>query len=443
MTALVATLASAAPDRSEQVWDSGRREAGWAQSVVTADAGLGRCTDNLSPCRAIQYTAGRGVGAGEASLTVTKHAHPNPVQAGARLTYVIQVSNTCDVGLQATITDVLPSSVVPVSGTVWLPGGRVGITWTSFISPFGVWSRQFFVTVPRDFVGTLTNVVRVATEQGATGVYTTTTPVLHWLYLPLVIRASAPQPYTCPTTSGNVYSAGIAKQYDQDDPVRPAYNHADKNLSLRGYGPNPGTDFRRELVDYGSDDPTMPPQFAALFEPHRVPNLLGFYRVNNWHWAPSPEPGSRGDPITTWPVTALGLETTPGETLFVPQSGYEIGGGMEVIVLFADQDTVALKYAREDSAGSPGYTVHIDQICTDPNLLSLYDALDDASGPRYRFPNAAYDLPNLSAGASLGTARGEEVVVAIVDTGGFMDPRSCNEWWQIRPGYAGSCPPHE
>ena len=52
-------------------------------------------------------------------------------------------------------------------------------------------------------------------------------------------------------------------------------------------------------------------------------------------------------------------------------------------------------------------------------------------------------LPTLPAGKTFGTARATEIVVAISDTGSFMDPRSCNEWWQVRPGYAGSCPAHE
>jgi hypothetical protein len=52
-------------------------------------------------------------------------------------------------------------------------------------------------------------------------------------------------------------------------------------------------------------------------------------------------------------------------------------------------------------------------------------------------------LPALPAGKPLGVARTSEIVVAVVDTGNYMDPRSCNEWWQIRPGYAGVCPPHE
>lgn len=262
-----------------------------------------------------------------------------------------------------------------------------------------------------------------------------------YVYLPLVAWYPTPTPYSCPISSGNVYSAGVAYQVDTDDPVRPAWDHADKNISLRGYAPNTDPGLKRELVDYGCDDANAP-QFATLFQPARVPSFVDFYYTHNWAWAPSPDPGSRGDPVTTPPVTALGLRTTPGEVLRVPESGYDIGLGMEVLVIFADADTVALRYTRDDSSAPSGYTLHVDNICTDPNLLALYDTFDDyPDAPRYQYPNPSYDLPHLPAGRPLGTARGGEVVIAISDAGTFQDPRSCNEWWIQRPGYTGTCPP--
>lgn len=266
------------------------------------------------------------------------------------------------------------------------------------------------------------------------------TPTVY-AYLPLAVAG----PYTCPLTSNNVYTPGYAIQYDLDNPVRPAVDHADKNIELRGYSPNTDPALQRELVDYGSDDATQPPQLATLFQPYRVPTLTTFYRVYNWVWQESPAPGFRGDPISTYEVTALGLGTIASEGVHVPTSGYAIGAGMEVLVLFADADTVALRYTREDSSGSAGYTVHIDNLCTDPNLLALYNQLDDPAGPRYVFHYrgyCCYDLPALPAGAPLGTACDGEIVVAVTDSGPFMDPRSCNEWWQIRPGYTGTCPWH-
>jgi hypothetical protein len=257
-------------------------------------------------------------------------------------------------------------------------------------------------------------------------------------YMPLLATS------LCPNTSSNHYSGGTAFQVEYDDPVRPAKYHADKNIELRGYQPNPDPDVRRGLVDYGLNDPTQPPQFATLFSPYRVPAFVEVYQVNQWYWATSPEPGSRGNPESSPSVTVLGLATTPGEEFQVPDSGYDIGDGMEVILLFADEDSLALRYGREDSAGAHGFTVHIDNICPDPNLLALYAALDAPGASRYvyKLPHQrpyVYPLPNLAAGQPLGIARDSEVVVAIVDSGTFLDPRSCDDWWQIRPGY-GACP---
>jgi hypothetical protein len=260
-----------------------------------------------------------------------------------------------------------------------------------------------------------------------------------YAYLPFVARSDS----ICPPTSTNQYKSGVAYQFDNDDPVRPAEDHADKNIELRGYTVTDPS--ARGFVDYGCDDDQVPPQLATLFDPPRVPALPAFYQVHDWIWAQSPAPGYRAEPITDYPVTALGLQSTPGETLHVPASGYSIGGNppMEILILFADEDTVALRYTREDSSAPPGYTVHIDNICTDPNLLALYNRLDDPNGPRYVYepPDErpyAYNLPNLPEGYPIGTASGTQVVVAIADSGAFQDPRSLDEWWQERPGYAGS-----
>jgi hypothetical protein len=260
------------------------------------------------------------------------------------------------------------------------------------------------------------------------------------LYLPFVSW-----PPGCPPLSENHYSSGGAYQFDLDDPVRPAWNHADKNLALRGYTPNNDSGLQRELVTYGSDDPHQPPQFATLFKPYRVPDLVGFYQVGDWIWAPSPNPGYRGGPITGPKVTALGLKVNPGETIYVPASAYSIGGGMEVLLLYADEHSVTLRYTREDSSGAAGYSVFIENICTDANLLALYRQRDDPSGPRYTYVAPedrpySYNLPNLPAGQALGKVIEHEIVIAVSDTGRFWDPRSCDEWWQVRPGYSGSCP---
>jgi hypothetical protein len=296
--------------------------------------------------------------------------------------------------------------------------------------------RQAILAIPLLGILLLSSIIVPTGKLKASAGQTDMNPVV---YLPLINKA-----WACPLISTNRYSAGPAYQYDLDNPVRQSWNHADKTLNLRSYTPN-NNDFQRRLVNYGSDDPNQPPQFATLFSPARVPDLIGFYQIGQWNWAPSPDPGWRGSPITQPAVTALGLKVTPGEFIYVPASGYDIGGGMEVLVVYADEDSVTLRYTREDSSGSPGYTVFIDNLCTDPNLLALYRSNDDPAGQRYQYATQekrpyGYDLPNLPAGKALGVVIKGEVVVAISDTGHFWDPRSCNEWWQIRPGYSGGCP---
>jgi len=261
------------------------------------------------------------------------------------------------------------------------------------------------------------------------------------IFLPLITKG-------CTTTTGIAYASGTAYQQDGDNPVRPAWNHADKNLDLRGY--NLDLIDTKGLVRVNPDplETKQPPQFATFFNPYRVPVFSNVYRVNDWTWgADSTTPGTRGTPVTSPPVTVVGFQTAPGEQLRVPISDYDIGGGMEVIVLFADTNSITFKYTREDSTQPNGYTLHVDNICTDTNLLALYNQLDSPSGPRYQFHSTgfhtySYNLPNLPAGQVFGTAFGTEIRVAIVDTGAFLEPRACTSggrhWWEVGGGV---CPP--
>ena len=365
-----------------------------------------------------------GEGDGSATVTVTLN---NPY------TLTVTVDYATSDGTALAGSDYLAA----VGGITFSPGITVALFTVSVLEDTLIESSETISLTLRQPTGATLGIFRSATLT-----ILDDEPII--VHLPLAVRNHI-FVHPCPTTSTNQYAAGTVYQFDNDNPVRPAYNHADKNIELRGFVPNTDANLQRELVDYGAGD-LKAPQLATLFDPYRVPTLIGFYRVHDWAWAPSPDPGSRIDPIKAWPVTALGMATTPGQPLHVPASGYSIGGRFEVIVLFADEDTVALKYTREDSAGSPGYAVHIDNICTDPNLLALYNSLDASDGPRHLYVPPenrpyAYDLPTLPAGQPLGVARSAETVVAIVDSGAFMDTRSCNEWWRERPGYPGTCPP--
>jgi hypothetical protein len=128
----------------------------------------------------------------------------------------------------------------------------------------------------------------------------------------------------------------------------------------------------------------------------------------------------QGALIADPPVTALGFETRCGDTLHVPSSGYSIGQGWEVLVLYASDERIALKYTREDNVVY-GYTLHVEGVCVEPRLLSLYEACDTEGRGR---------LPALREQQAFGRARGQGTVVAIRDHGRFLDPRSRKDWWQ-------------
>jgi hypothetical protein len=196
---------------------------------------------------------------------------------------------------------------------------------------------------------------------------------------------------------------------------RPAEQHADLNLALRGYQV---TSAYLGLVSYGPGEDPRAPQLNTLFGDGRLPAFTTAYRVYDWNWACN----CRGGLITQWPVTLLGLGVTPGEVLRLPDSGYDIGQGYDARVLYATQNRLTLKYTREDNVVS-GYTLHLENVCVEPSLLALYRAWNDAGRA---------ELPALRAGQPLGRAMGPEVGVAIRDNGSFMDTRSRNDWWRSK-----------
>lgn len=197
---------------------------------------------------------------------------------------------------------------------------------------------------------------------------------------------------------------------------RPAAQHGDLNLTLRSYSP---TSASRGLVDYGGNTDAGAPQMPGIFTNNRTPNFTSAHRVYDWDW----NCNCRGSVLTTYPVTLLGMGTQASELLRAPSRGAEIyGGGYIVLVLYAEPTRITLKYTREDNVVW-GYTVHIENLTVDTNLLALYQSANAAGRSR---------LPALRNGQPLGLASGGEVLVAIRDNGTFMDPRSRKDWWQGR-----------
>lgn len=233
-----------------------------------------------------------------------------------------------------------------------------------------------------------------------------------FIFLPIVQR---PQPlFTCPQSS--IATFGQLSVINPST-VKPPVDNPDLNLALRGYR---ATDAPLTLVNYNGGTDVNAPQMVGIFAEQRTPDLVGAYQIYDWNLECG-EDGCRGDPLTRYPVTLLGLGATPGEAISIPSRRPEIdAGGQKVLVLYAAPTRITFVYLREDTI-AVGYTVHMEEICVDPNLVTLYETLHQAGRTT---------LPALSNGEALGVAFSPEVKIAIRDWGSFLDPRSRKDWWQ-------------
>ena len=151
-------------------------------------------------------------------------------------------------------------------------------------------------------------------------------------------------------------------------------------------------------MNYGGPTDPNAPQLAGLFADNRTGVLVRLHRVFDWNWVCN----CRGNPLSSPSVTLAELATTPGEKIHVPNSGYTIGSlspigeervdsGYEVLVLYAAEDRITLKYTRNDNVIS-GYTLHLEQVCVDPVLLALYNHWNSAGRGRLPALRAARPL---------------------------------------------------
>lgn len=349
----------------------------------------------------------------------------NPSNAGAA---------TGEVSGQDTAPPVFPANplITPTNG-VTLTTLRPVFDWADATDADGVISYTLLITGQTVFSdtafesvytpaqslssGRYTWTVRAYDTVGNAGVYvsppqTFTIASLYQIYIPLVQYVKN----DCPVTSGNSYEL---IPIDGNPADRPGPLHADLNLSLRGYIP---TGAALGLVDYAGGTAPDPPQLAGLFGPNRFPGISAVYQVYDWIWNCGAY-GCPGSPVTNPEVTLAGLRTTPGEALYIPERGSSIWGSYQAMVLYAEEKRLTLAYTRQDTV-APGYTVHFENVCVDPNLLALYQAQTDAAGW-----HITGQLPALRNDQPVGTAFSSELRIAIRDKGTFLDPRSRKDWW--------------
>ena len=260
-------------------------------------------------------------------------------------------------------------------------------------------------------------------------------PSNHVLHLPVVLnRASGPKPYrtylpqiqgsgasiACPTESTRQWGK-MATHVRQ---VSGASQSPDLNLSIRGWyrvNENPG------FVKYDYPDDEPPDSLYPLYLSNVVSGgsasaFVTTYQISDWDWIGCNCAVPR-DP-SPYPVTMLGLRTTPAQEVRIPRRGQVVDPqGFIAMVLYADAMQLAVAYLWDDRVDA-GYLVHLVNLCVDPNLVALYQQLDAAG---------RLELPGVYADSIVGLARNSEVDVVVRDSGSFMDPRSRQDWWQDRP----------
>ncbi len=229
--------------------------------------------------------------------------------------------------------------------------------------------------------------------------------ITHYAYLPIIA-----QPDICAATGETYNTLPPISPYTGDASTQP-----DMNIAVRGYTP---TTAYLGLVDYAGNIDPLAPQLYTLFDDNRTPTFNGAYQIYRWDWTCN----CRGGTIDHWAVTLLGMQTTPGELIHAPSSGYDVGGGYGTLVLYAEQHRITLQYTRDDSAAD-GYTIHMENVCVDPNLLALYQTSN---------ANGRNELPALLPNQAFGRAPGYEIDVATRSNGSLLDPRTRKDWWQGR-----------
>ncbi len=257
--------------------------------------------------------------------------------------------------------------------------------------------RWLLLTILLLVPGVLLGRMQVARAQDGAGDY--------HLFLPLAF----PAPASCAATGARYATLSV----NPPPTDRPAAQHADLNLALRGYRPVAGV---ADYIWIGGPTDDKAPQLTMLFQPPRRPGIIGLWQVYGWNW----EQNHRGDPITTPAVTLMGLDAAVGEALHLPASGYDMGQGYQALVLYAEPHRITLKYTREDNV-IWGYALHLENICVDPNLLALYRSMDAQGRSR---------LPALTPNQPFARALSTPPAIAIRDNGSFMDPRSRKDWWR-------------
>jgi len=122
----------------------------------------------------------------------------------------------------------------------------------------------------------------------------------------------------------------------------------------------------------------------------------------------------------------------------MPSTGYDIGGGMEAMVVFAASDRVTLHIGRHEyftgtktcangKTCSGGYWIYVKNICVDQQIQNAYNQVKGAQESAGANLNPI-QLPMVRAGQVLGKANGNSVLVGVRDNGPFISIYKSDYW---------------
>ncbi len=195
----------------------------------------------------------------------------------------------------------------------------------------------------------------------------------------------------------------------------------DINIALRkDYDPQPAANNLQNvngLIDIGGDTDPKAPQLNTI---SANPTIKSKRQVGGYENGSPTLKAIPADNSNNWGVTLSGL-TNSGDIIKVPQSGYNIGEGYQVVILYATNNQITISYTNGGDSIVRGYTIHILNFSVDQDLVIMYQQ-NIGQGKVVELP----------CGYPLGTSIGSELV-SIRDTGSFMDPRSRKDWWQSSP----------
>ncbi len=198
-----------------------------------------------------------------------------------------------------------------------------------------------------------------------------------------------------------------------------AVNDPDIRMGKRGWSTATQTSDKNLLTNIaGDNDRARGPQLSTIFgSVNTNPDITGLFQVNlNDGKTPIPIDTQGGG---NFGATLIELATNPGGIIYAPVTDYDIGGGYNYLILYADLGELTLKATAEDNAAY-GYTLHLAGFKVDQRIIAAYNnSLKDGRST----------LAAIPCGIPIGTAPSGGVKTAIADTGTFMDPRVQKDWW--------------